>query len=482
MHWMTSFVVTVMLLFPAGEEPQNPWKEKVPAALEQVERRPTVAAYRHAFDVAWRADNWQASLELAHAALEKHPDEASLRGLIARALWRGGKIDQAEHVIDTINKDTDDRVALTVSIETRLARGQRERATTAARRLEKLGPASATERYQILAVRLANDQLEGLADLLRKAAQQVDPDNGYPEVYLEEMLDGLPEFFAAIGTEPINQISHYGAAEMPMIMAIRLPYCEAMINGQGPYRLIVDTGGSITLSLDDDVARELKLKSLGSASIRGITGKQESQQSLVDELQIGEITCRRVMTRTFALPDVMEFAADGIIGTGLFARGRMMLDFENARLRIAASSDQPAPGSPADLRVVGDAKLMAPIRLQDRYAVALLDSGADVAAVSPAQLRELFPERKLTTLPAAGLGVGEGGSPGISLAPGVKLEIWGRTYENYAGIGLDVLDSLLSPILGIQTQVLLGMPVFRDMKSCTIDYPQCRMWVDWLEQ
>ena len=132
-------------------------------------------------------------------------------------------------------------------------------------------------------------------------------------------------------------------------------------------------------------------------------------------------------------------------------------------------------------RIVGDAKLLAPIKLEGRAALALLDSGADIAAISPVTLRELFPDREFTTIPAAGLGVGEGTAADITLAPGVKLEFWGRTFDNYSGLGLDVLDTLLSPILGVQTQVLLGMSVFRDMDSWTIDYPRREMWVDWIE-
>jgi hypothetical protein len=481
MDWEASFMVAVMFLFPAGEEPQNPWKEKVPAALEQADRTPTVEAYRHAMDIAYRADDWRAGLKLARSGIEKFPNESTLSGMIARALWRGGAIDEAERVVDTINGDTGDHIALTTMIEVELARGRLERAGEAARRLEKLGPKSALEFYYLLSVRLSKDKLDGLAPLLRQAVRMVDPDNGYPEMYLEEMLDGLPEFFAAIGPEAINQITRYGAADMPMIPMIRLPQCQATINGEGPYRLILDTGGSITLSLDDDVARELELKSYGTASIRGVSGKQDSEQCLVDELRIGEIACRRVMTRTFAMPPALEMAADGIIGTGVFARARMTLDFAHARLVVRASSDRAATGNPAEVRIVGDAKLMAPVRLQDEYAIALLDSGADVAAVSPARLKELFPNHAFTEFPASGLGVGEGDAPGISLAPGVKLEAWGRTYEDYSGLGLDALDTLLSPIIGIQTQILLGMPVFREMNSWTIDYPHRRMWVEWLD-
>ena len=317
--------------------------------------------------------------------------------------------------------------------------------------------------------------------MLRQAAELVDPDNGYPEIYLEEVLEGLPEFFEAIGPDPVNKVVSHGSADMPLSATLRLPYCLAMINGKGPYRLVVDTGGSITLSLDDDIADELGLKSHGTAPIRGISGKQDSQQTLVDELLIGEIVCRRVMTRTFAMPELITLAADGIIGTGVFGEGRMSFDFEHAALVVTPSTDKPAAGVEFPVRVIGDAKVMAPIKLENIDALALLDSGADVAALAPSVISELYPGRDFPGITAAGLGVGQGAAAGVTLTPGVNVECWGRKFDNYSGVSLDVLDNLLSPILGMQTQMLIGMPVFREMNSWTIDYPRRRMWIEWVK-
>ena len=184
MHWVVPFAVTIMLLFPAGQEPHNPWKSKVADAVTKAERSRTIAAYRQALDVVWRADDWQAGLELAHAAHDEYPSEPTLIGLITRALWRGGEIDAAERTVDMIDEDTRDRVSLRTSIEIQLARGRTEKAHAAARLLEKLGPTSAMEYYQLLAVRLAEDRLAGLAAGLRKAAELVDPEHGYPEIFL----------------------------------------------------------------------------------------------------------------------------------------------------------------------------------------------------------------------------------------------------------------------------------------------------------
>jgi hypothetical protein len=135
------------------------------------------------------------------------------------------------------------------------------------------------------------------------------------------------------------------------------------------------------------------------------------------------------------------------------------------------------------LRVVGDAKLMSLVQLEGQPGVALLDSGADAVAVSPSRLKELLPEKEFITVnPGIGLGIGGDDAPEISLGAGVDLEFAGRRFENYSGLGLDVLDTLLSPIIGVRTDILIGMPTFRQTRSVTVDFPTCRMWIDWLEQ
>ena len=473
--------VPVMLLFQTGTDQENPWIPKVPDAVADAQRLGTQAAYRAALDTCWRADDWQASRKLADAIESQKTLASALQGRLMRAWWRAGQLERAERIACGLSLETDDRVALTSIIEIGLARGDLERSRLAAERLAKLGPETAVEYYYLLMQRMADQRFEGVVAMLHEAAKKVDPANGYPEIYLEEALDGLPEFFEAIGPEPINQVKQYGQAEMPLNAALRLPCCDVLINGQGPYRMIVDTGGSITLALDADVARELHLPSYGTASVRGISGKQDSQQSLVARMQIGEIACERVMTRTFAMPDIMKLTADGILGTGIFDQHRLTLDFANARLMVAPTSNRAASGTEVEVRIIGDAKILSKIQLEEEHAIALLDSGADVAAVSPARLRALFPDRDLAAVNVAGMGVGEDGAAGISLSPGVRIELWGRTYEKYSGMGLDVLDTLLSPILGVQTDVLIGMPIFRDLKTWTIDFPKRKMWVDWLK-
>lgn len=481
MSLLPQFLCATMLLLSAGDEPENPWKAKVPGALQRAASLGTVAALAEALDVTWRADDWEAGLDLARRVLRTHPDEDRLRGRVIRALWRAGRLDQAEKLAGLVPLDSDDPVALRALVGIHLARGALDPLRQRAAQLEKLDSDEAEDLYTLFAAQHALGEWKHLPRLLRRLERRVDAAHGYPELYLAEAVDGLAVFLDAVGPEPLNQIAQHGAAPMTPLTLVNLPACEVYINGHGPYHMIVDTGGSIMLSVDSAVADEIGLKSIAPATVRGVSGKQESGQALVDELRIGSIVCRRVLARTFPVRPAVMNLADGIVGTGLFATGRMTLDFAGAQLVVAPSAATPGPGTSVDVRIAGDAKLMVPAKLEGDAAVALLDTGADMVVLAPSRLRQIFPDRPIQEFrPDIGIGVGSGQMPGISLNPGVNLDIAGRKFEDYSGLGLDVLDTLLSPVIGIQTDVLIGMPTFRDMRSFTVDYPTCRLWVDWL--
>lgn len=475
--------VIIMLLLPPVPAAANPWKAKVADAVQRAEADPAPAVWREAFDTIWRADDWQTGLRLATQLLDQPPRAAELRPSIVRAVWRAGRIEQAESLAAQLDPETNDRVALRILIEVHLANGEVEKAERLAERLYGLDTLTAEDLYHVFAVRFSAQRLAGLSALLRRAERLTDPRNGYPEIHVAEAIEGLADYLDAIGPAPVNEIAAYGAASMPPLVMFNLPSCDVWINGHGPYRMVVDTGGSIMVALDEQVAKEIGLKSLGKASVRGVSGRTETGQALIEDLRVGNIRCRRVVTRTFDVRGAIMNAADGIIGTGIFGQGRMTMDFASGQLVVSRSSAEPAPGTPVSLRVVADAKLVVPVQMEDEPALALLDTGADAVAVAPSRLRQLFPERKLQTFrPGVALGVGSDEAPAVSLGSGVRLVFGGRTYPNYGGIGLDVLDEILGPVLGVQTDILLGMPTFRDMRSCTVDFPTCRMWIEWLDR
>ena len=468
--------LSLALLLPLAVADDNPFRARVQPAADQARQAGTVEAFQEALDVAYRADAWQEGLSLAEAALKLHPEAEALHGAVLRALWRAGRIAQAEALAQRVPHTTEDRTTLAQLIIMRLARGDMQGARLAAERLDALGPRDVTQWGALAGERMQARQPREAGRLLEEVRRLADRANGYPDILLVEMLTGMPGFLRAIGDKPINQIVQPGEVEMAPAPMVRLPACMA-------YRLIIDTGGSITLSLDSGVAREIGLENLGDAIIFGVGGKDTSGQSLIDELRIGTAVCRRVLARTFDVRRALLNTADGILGTGIFADGRMTLDFTGGTMRLEASSERPAPGAEVDLLILGDGKLISPIGISGRTGLALYDTGAsDVIAFSHSLIEALFPDTPVLTVPFMGMGVGSGGASSMSLGPAAHLDISGQRFEHAGGIGLELLDTLLSPALGTQVDVLIGMPVFSRMRTCTIDFPRSRMWAEWIEE
>ncbi|MBK9129276.1 MAG: aspartyl protease family protein [Phycisphaerales bacterium] len=463
---------------PAAE---NPWRSKVPAAVERAYATRTAGAFADALDVAWRADDWERGLELARRAQRDLADEPALRSRVARALYRAGLVIEAETLADKLDS-SDDAIALRMRLGIELARGRHDEARRWAERLAGRAAPDGEDIYQLYSAAFVLRQSERLADLARKAERSIDPNNGYPDILVSDAVQGLSAFHDATGPQPLNQVVAHGSAPLTPLVMIGLPAVQIEINGRGPYRLVLDTGGSIMLSLDETVAEELGLKSIAPASVRGVSGRQETGQVLFDQVTIGSIRCRRVMGRTFDVRSALFNSADGIIGTGIFADSRITLDFVDGRLTVSPSTDEPGPGVRTDARIIGDAKVMALVELGGQPAVAMLDSGADAIALAPSKLERLFPDRHIPRYdPGLALGVGGDDTPQIAIGPGVEMKLGGRTFPNYGGLGLDVLDTLISPVLGVQTNILLGMPLFRETRRVTIDFPRAQLWIEWAE-
>lgn len=113
-----------------------------------------------------------------------------------------------------------------------------------------------------------------------------------------------------------------------------------MINGQGPFRFILDTGANqsvLTKRVVDAVGLTLAPES--QLMLHGVTGSLVVQAVKLDSLQTGDLTQRDL--KVAVLNSVMG-GADGILGTQGFEGLRVTVEFNNDRLRIERSRGQRA--------------------------------------------------------------------------------------------------------------------------------------------
>ena len=109
----------------------------------------------------------------------------------------------------------------------------------------------------------------------------------------------------------------------------------ARVNGRGPYRLAFDTGAGTTL-ISPAVAREAGVATGPPLALAGAGGSEAGARSDGAAIALGDAPARRTPVVVAALVERVAREAgapiDGIAGTGLFAGGRVVLDYPGRRL------------------------------------------------------------------------------------------------------------------------------------------------------
>jgi predicted aspartyl protease len=287
----------------------------------------------------------------------------------------------------------------------------------------------------------------------------------------------------ATGGQPLNQIKAYGRGPMPFNRLLNLPQCDALLNNRVPCRLMLDTGAGDLLILGPEVAEQLNLAPVADMQVSGVGGTSAGNLALLDELAIGDIRVERVTTFLAHERSPLMMIAEGVIGTGVLGAGRVSLDFEHGELVLSPSSAAAGAGSEVTIHVGDSAHIFTSVLLQSLPASALLDSGASRLVLSPKWLEENYSDHPNLTLdlplPQFALGV-DMATPLVTTC--ADLEFAGRRIENVVGYALRDIDDVMSQRMGETIDLVIGMTIFCDMNSWTVDFPQRRMWVDWLDE
>lgn len=165
------------------------------------------------------------------------------------------------------------------------------------------------------------------------------------------------------------------------------PQIGVMVNGQGPFPMVVDTAAQTSL-LSPSLADELHLPAMASdLTINGATGSAQAQFYPVDRFASALFDARRV--GILRLPNPGSTSARGIVGMEYFARGKLVFDTTGAQV-LAAPSAPPAPGFVAHKGNVRDGTLLVvPIVINGVALLATVDSGAGVSLANHAVLKAL---------------------------------------------------------------------------------------------
>ena len=119
-------------------------------------------------------------------------------------------------------------------------------------------------------------------------------------------------------------------------------WAPVLVNGQGPFRLVLATGASHT-ALTPHLAEALGLRAdpADMVMLRGATGSVAVPMVPIESLEVGELL---MQPRQLAiLPDALG-GADGVLGMDELANMRIHIDFRRDRITIVRSKNQRASG------------------------------------------------------------------------------------------------------------------------------------------
>lgn len=113
-----------------------------------------------------------------------------------------------------------------------------------------------------------------------------------------------------------------------------LPLVPVMVNGEGPFNFILDTGASLNI-VSPAVARAAHLRARRATTLSGAGGTAHGVRSVANSLAFGTFTARAA---TVTVADVLRAAAaesgapiDGVLSPGALRARRLTIDFAARR-------------------------------------------------------------------------------------------------------------------------------------------------------
>lgn len=237
-------------------------------------------------------------------------------------------------------------------------------------------------------------------------------------------------------------------------------WAPVLINGRGPFRLVLDTGASHSAVIPSVVAH-LGVTPMGSpVRLHGVTGSAVVPTIAVDRIEVGDLLINGAVLPVIA--DVFG-GAEGVLGSAGLVDKRIYIDFRQDRVEIARSRREKAAVGFSVVPVeLGRGRLLTTeVRIGNVRTKAIIDTGAQTT-IGNIALQELLRRRaregKLHDIVGVTLDVIQGESlptPPVVIGEDMVVrglhvtftdmfifEHWKLTKEPALLIGMDVLGLL----------------------------------------
>ena len=301
-----------------------------------------------------------------------------------------------------------------------------------------------------------------------------------------ENAKALLTFFRHLEDGPVAAIADAERPyEIPFQPFFGLMLVEGHVNGQGPFRFLVDSGATSTV-LSNGLFDSLKIPVLSTAVVScvGGTGRTGTKLAKVEKLRIGELEISNLPISSFDNSIFAELI-DGVLSTADLADFLITLDYPDRRILLAPRPSKPAPKKASELlagrveipfRILGNL-ILAPISINQQPAQNFLfDTGAVTSTLSKRQAAFLGVR---DDTPNASVDIQFAGACGVTQSVlsvdrvDLSLQALKVPYAKILAVELkEISKELRTEISGI-----LGAD-FYSQRKVTIDYRDARLTFD----
>lgn len=249
-------------------------------------------------------------------------------------------------------------------------------------------------------------------------------------------------------------------------------WAPVYLNGQGPFRLVLDTGANRSAVIQK-VADALGegARTTRTVRVRGVTGAAIVPMIRVDRMDVGDLLLAPAMLPV--VPDVFG-GADGVLGNEGLRDMRIVIDFRKDLITVRRSKREP-PGvgfETLPVRLMRDHLLVASIVIGGVRTQAIIDTGAPDSLGNLALLQALKKQQEenpATDIVGVTLDVEQGSRvrmPTIYME-GIKIrgavltfsdvhifQHWRMTREPAVMVGMDMLGVLDQLIIDYKSRQL----------------------------
>lgn len=242
---------------------------------------------------------------------------------------------------------------------------------------------------------------------------------------------------------------------------------DVRVNGRGPYRFVVDSGADTSV-VGQRIAHDLELPLGTPVILNGVTAR-----NIVDSVKVAELTVGTSRIPDLELPALREsdVGGDGLIGIDALNQQRLMLDFEQHKVRVEDAST-PIHISPGDIvitakRIQGQL-ILTHVRAGAVALDAVIDTGSEVTIGNTALRDKLLGRSHSKFQTAEVIGV-TGVAVPIQMAVIPRLQLGPVTLED---VPIAFADVPPFEMFGLSDQpaMLVGTDLLEKFRRVSLDF------------